>query len=111
MTGFEAFVAEKLRSRGTQRISGLIKPWLIGLLTYWKDIPYCETVSNPDFHTRVTSQALVAWSLQERKAETALPPTIQSPVRSESAVFGKLEQLGQLLIYQSALCKGSAGKA
>ena len=43
--------------------------------TYLNDIPYCATASKPDFQTKVTSQALVACNLQERKAETALPPT------------------------------------
>ena len=38
-------------------------------------MPYCETASKPDFHTSVTSQAFVACRRQERKAETALPPT------------------------------------
>ncbi len=42
---------------------------------YLNVMPYCETCSNPDFHTSVTSQALVAWSLQDRNAETELPPT------------------------------------
>lgn len=45
---------------------------------YLKETPYCATVSYPDFHTSVTSQELVAWSLQERNAETALPPTIRA---------------------------------
>lgn len=39
-------------------------------------MPYCATASKPLFHTNVTSQALVADNLQERKAETALPPTV-----------------------------------
>jgi hypothetical protein len=39
-------------------------------------MPYWWTASKPDFHTRVTSQAFVAWSRHERKAETAFPPTI-----------------------------------
>ena len=43
--------------------------------TYFIEMPYCATFSKPDFHTRVTSQALVAWRRQERKADTALPPT------------------------------------
>lgn len=38
-------------------------------------IPYCATFSKSCFHTSVTSQALVAWSRHDRKAETALPPT------------------------------------
>ena len=43
---------------------------------YLNEMPYCETVSKPLFHTSVTSQALVADSRHERKAETELPPTI-----------------------------------
>lgn len=42
---------------------------------YLKEMPYCATLSYPDFHTSVTSQALVACNRQERKAETAFPPT------------------------------------
>lgn len=41
-------------------------------------MPYCETASNPDFQTSVTSQALVACNLQDKKAETALPPTMKN---------------------------------
>ena len=37
-------------------------------------MPYCETASYPDFQTKVTSQALVACNLQDRKADTAFPP-------------------------------------
>lgn len=43
---------------------------------YLKEMPYWATLSKPDFHTRVTSQALVAWRRHERKAETAFPPTV-----------------------------------
>ena len=46
-------------------------------IAYLNEIPYCETESNPDFQTNVTSQALVACSRHERKADTALPPTTQ----------------------------------
>jgi len=45
------------------------------LRSYLNDMPYCDTASKPLFQTSVTSQALVAESRQERKAETALPPT------------------------------------
>ena len=41
------------------------------------DMPYCDTASKPDFQTSVTSQALVAWSRQDRNADTALPPTMR----------------------------------
>lgn len=43
-------------------------------------MPYCDTESNPDFHTSVTSQAFVACSLQERKADTAFPPTTEHDI-------------------------------
>ena len=42
---------------------------------YWKEMPYCATLSKPDFQTRVTSQAFVACSRHDKKAETAFPPT------------------------------------
>lgn len=48
--------------------------------THLKEIPYCDTVSKPDFHTSVTSHAFVAESLQERKAEIGLPPTVTTRV-------------------------------
>lgn len=54
--------------------------------TYLNEMPYCATCSNPDFQTRVTSQALVACNLHERKAETALPPTIRIFISSMSAI-------------------------
>lgn len=44
-------------------------------VAYLNEMPYCDTASKPLFQTRVTSQALVAERRQERKAETALPPT------------------------------------
>ena len=46
--------------------------------TYLNEMPYWATCSKPDFQTRVTSQALVAWSLHDRKAETGFPPTEQT---------------------------------
>lgn len=45
--------------------------------THLKETPYCETASKPCFHTKVTSQEVVAWSRQDRNAEIALPPTKQ----------------------------------
>ena len=45
--------------------------------TYLNVTPYCETASKLAFQTRVTSQEVVACSLQERKAEIALLPTAQ----------------------------------
>lgn len=47
-------------------------------VAYLNEMPYCDTASKPLFQTRVTSQALVAERRQERKAETALPPTAQT---------------------------------
>lgn len=44
-------------------------------MLYLNEMPYWATLSKPLFQTRVTSQAFVACSRQERKAETALPPT------------------------------------
>ena len=55
--------------------------------THLKEIPYWYTASKPDFQTRVTSQALVAWSLQERKADTAFPPTEHILISSRSAII------------------------
>ena len=71
MSGFEAFVAELA---GSARVSGALAMKEMAN-TYLKEMPYCETLSKPLFHTSVTSQALVADRRQERKAETALPPT------------------------------------
>lgn len=42
---------------------------------YLNEMPYWATLSKPDFHTRVTSQAFVACNRHDKKAETALPPT------------------------------------
>ena len=42
---------------------------------YLNEMPYCDTDSNPDFQTSVTSQALVACSLHDKNAETEFPPT------------------------------------
>ena len=44
------------------------------------EMPYWATNSNCDFHTSVTSHAFVACNRQERKAETAFPPTVQTLV-------------------------------
>ena len=52
--------------------------------TYLNEMPYWATLSNPDFHTSVTSQALVAWRRHDRNAETALPPTIHTQVSTDS---------------------------
>lgn len=52
--------------------------------SYLKETPYWATASNPDFQTSVTSHEVVAWSLQERKAEIALLPTTQARIRERS---------------------------
>lgn len=59
-------------------------------MAYLKETPYWATASKPDFQTSVTSQEVVAWSLQDRKAEMALLPTTQTRVRQRSAgcIFG-----------------------
>ena len=52
--------------------------------THLKEMPYCATASKPDFQTSVTSQALVADNRHDRKAETALPPTVATLVSMAS---------------------------
>lgn len=47
-------------------------------MSYLNDMPYWWTFSKPFFHTNVTSHAWVAERRHERKAETALPPTVCS---------------------------------
>ena len=69
--------------------------------TYLKEMPYCETASYPDFQTSVTSQAFVAWSLQDRNAETAFPPTEQILISNGSSI---------VVYYISRVC-GSASNA
>lgn len=49
--------------------------------------PYCATDSNPFFQTRVTSQAFVAESLHDKKAETELPPTAMTLVSCWSPIL------------------------
>lgn len=49
-------------------------------LAHLNERPYCDTFSKPFFQTRVTSQALVAESLHDMKAETAFPPTTRTLV-------------------------------
>jgi len=57
--------------------------------THLKEMPYWATWSKPDFHTRVTSQALVAWSRHDRKADTAFPPTEATFISSKSSMVMK----------------------
>ena len=55
--------------------------------TYRIEMPYCDTCSKPDFHTNVTSHAFVACNLQDKKAETALPPTAHTDISGVSSVI------------------------
>lgn len=78
-TRFETFIAVQFRPVGEKKklVSLLTDPHDVRKAsTYFIEIPYCATCSKPDFHTSVTSQVLVAWRRQERKADTALPPTV-----------------------------------
>ena len=77
MPWLEPFIAEQLGPVG-MTVSHTFNMRILKSLAYLNDIPYCDTDSNPDFQTRVTSQALVACSRHERNAETALPPTMQN---------------------------------
>lgn len=76
-----------------------------------KDMPYCATCSKPDFHTRVTSQALVACSLQERKADTGLPPTKHICISSEAAMINAGEQRLHPASAPSTDCDGTGRQA
>ena len=76
MTWFEPFVAEELGSVQNQSQYNFQDHQTMRS-AYRNEMPYCDTASKPDFQTKVTSQALVAWSRQDKKAETALPPTIR----------------------------------
>ena len=87
MTGLEPLVAEDTGSRdhklGVETTVGE-EPLSRG--SYFMEMPYWDTCSYPDFQTSVTSQALVAWSRHERKAETAFPPTEHTLISSLSSV-------------------------
>ena len=63
-----------------------------------KEIPYCDTDSKPDFQTRVTSHAFVACNLHERKADTALPPTVNRRVSNASSREIVERATGELLL-------------
>jgi hypothetical protein len=69
-------------------------------------MPYWATLSYPDFHTRVTSQAFVACNRHDKKADTALPPTIpcQQKIRLDSrrgdlvaSMAGQVEEVDVVL--------------
>lgn len=77
MSRLEPFIAKQLGSAG--RISSCSGNFR-GNCRHRNEMPYCDTASKPDFQTSVTSQALVACNLQERKAETAFPPTARNRV-------------------------------
>lgn len=99
MTRLEALIAKDRRPRPSNNLSALISG-CVGirlfatllrpgneesnweLSTYLKEIPYCATCSKPVFHTRVTSQAFVAWSRHDKKAETEFPPTVTTFISS-----------------------------
>lgn len=57
-----------------------------GTGSYRKETPYCATDSNPDFQTRVTSHEFVACNRQDKKAETAFPPTTQTLISDRPIV-------------------------
>lgn len=75
MSRLEALIAKLARPAPCVSFVCLLAVMGAGL--YLKETPYCETASKPLFHTSVTSQALVADRRHDRKAETALPPTIR----------------------------------
>ena len=79
LSWLETLIAESLRPVLRQHQSPS-KVFLLDVFgsQYLKDIPYCATLSKPFFQTSVTSQAFVAWSLHDKKADTAFPPTAQA---------------------------------
>lgn len=81
MSGLKALVAKPGRSVTVSAMAG--SP--MGSLPYLNEMPYCETASKLLFQTSVTSHALVADKRQERKAETAFPPTTHTRVSSSSS--------------------------
>ena len=86
MSWLESPIAERGGPRERVRAAQQEEQWGLSK-TYLKEMPYWETASYPDFHTSVTSQAFVAWSLHERKAETAFPPTEQILISNVSSMF------------------------
>ena len=74
MQWFESFIAKEFRPSLISVMPRKMRPGKGG--NHLNVMPYCETDSNPDFQTSVTSQAFVAWSLHERNADTELPPTV-----------------------------------
>ena len=58
MTWFESLIAKKFRPEPYVKRLQAHNP--SDDHTYLNEMPYCETVSKPDFHTNVTSQAFVA---------------------------------------------------
>lgn len=91
MTGLEPLVAEDTGPRDQMLGAETTErggPQPRG--SYFMEMPYWDTCSYPDFHTSVTSQALVAWSRHERKAETAFPPTEHTLISSLSSVVSAI---------------------
>lgn len=72
MSRLEPFIAKLV---GSKKMSAVSSGGKSMLSAYRKEMPYWWTCSKPFFHTSVTSHACVADRRQERKAETALPPT------------------------------------
>jgi hypothetical protein len=85
-----------------------------GMRAYLNDMPYWATLSYPDFHTRVTSQAFVACSRHDKKAETALPPTVESQQlfrHSDDAAQRPRckSRHGRRIEYKQSVCEGDGG--
>ena len=75
MAGLESFIPKKLGPEHECFSTPLFDKIVMPNHAHLNEMPYCETASYPDFHTKVTSQAFVAWSLHDKNAEMALPPT------------------------------------
>jgi len=101
----ESFISKEFRSARHLLVTKQLESIVVLIWTYRNEIPYCETVSKLDFQTSVTSQALVADNLHDRKAETALPPTVLTNVSFQSGTAGKQE----IAIRDALLDKGLAG--
>lgn len=93
MSGLKSFVAKLVGSRRSVSDTIPLSFILPSLSTYLNDMPYCETFSKLLFQTNVTSQAFVADSRHERKAETEFPPTTQiCCISSSSAMAGMMKK-------------------
>jgi hypothetical protein len=63
--------------------------------TYLNEMPYWATLSNPFFHTSVTSQALVACSRHDKNADVPLPPTVDCEVSKRPKAAPKVQREGE----------------